>query len=248
MDKFKSSLKRFRPNLKIRQLVVRDKQKSETQKETRIFAEAQAQIQDTSEQQEPEQQERYNIGDVVVDEREKHLGGNIVGGDSETFYPDLWKWLVCRFTVKSILDVGCGEGDALEVFEALGCKVLGIDGLERNIKKCRGKAIRHDLCEAPFRMKNLDLIWCCEVVEHIPESALSNLLITLTQGSFLAMTHAVPGQPGYHHVNCQISKYWKEKLSNFSYEFLREDTYKSKQYAHGHWQRTGMIFARSQII
>ena len=33
------------------------------------------------------------------------------------------------------------------------------------------------------------------------------------------MTHAVPGQDGYHHVNCQLSNYWIEKVEKLGYRY-----------------------------
>ena len=33
------------------------------------------------------------------------------------------------------------------------------------------------------------------------------------------MTHAVPGQEGYHHVNCQLSEYWIKKLQSIGFEY-----------------------------
>src|SRR6188474_373147 len=61
-----------------------------------------------------------------LDRKYPHLGGNIIGGDRNTFYPALWSWLVRRFDISTVLDVGCGEGHAMAEFSALGCEVHGI--------------------------------------------------------------------------------------------------------------------------
>lgn len=43
------------------------------------------------------------------EEDDRHLGGNVHGGDAMTFYPDLWQWMVERFAVRSVMDIGCGK-------------------------------------------------------------------------------------------------------------------------------------------
>jgi 2-polyprenyl-3-methyl-5-hydroxy-6-metoxy-1,4-benzoquinol methylase len=43
-----------------------------------------------------------------------HLGGYLEDGDEYTYMPDVWDYLVKKFDVKSILDVGCGTGKNLE--------------------------------------------------------------------------------------------------------------------------------------
>ncbi len=72
---------------------------------------------------------------------EGHLGGYIRGcqsevatvygyehGDPATWTPKLWRWAYESLGVRSVLDVGCGEGHAAGFFRDLGCRVLGVDG------------------------------------------------------------------------------------------------------------------------
>ena len=60
------------------------------------------------------------------------------------------------------------------------------------------------------------------------------------------MTHAVPGQPGYHHVNCQPSEYWINHLANRGFTVLREESKQIQRLAKAdrakHIGRNGMIF------
>ena len=49
----------------------------------------------------------------------KHLGGNTIGGNAQTFYPELWFWMIQTLGIKTVLDVGCGEGHALREFKRL---------------------------------------------------------------------------------------------------------------------------------
>lgn len=195
-----------------------------------------------------------------------HLGGCVKGGDPDTYYPKLWKWLVDKhLRVKhnkngeigmminptlsmsygySVLDVGCGEGHALNQFHRIGCRVIGIEGLA-NITKPSLPVIIHDLTKGCVRVANIDLVWCCEVVEHIEEKYINNLMQTLANGRIVAMTHALPGQKGYHHVNCKPREYWIYQFKRYGYKLLETDTEESKNYGHKFWTWSGMIFERN---
>lgn len=182
----------------------------------------------------------------VIDKDQPHLGGNEPGGDPHSFFPELWAWMVKKLDVKRVLDVGCGEGHAMGAFAKLGCKVQGIDGLERNAEMARafGPCVTHDLTKGAVEVPGMDLVWCCEVVEHIDEKFLDNLLDTICVGKWLAMTHAVPGQDGHHHVNCQPQEYWVEKLALRGYRYIADLTSESLHYARGFWKHSGLIFKR----
>ena len=181
-------------------------------------------------------------------EAEKHLGGNTIGGNPQTFYPELWAWMVKRLEVKSVLDVGCGEGHALAEFRRLGCEILGIDGALRNVHLANhkvGAAVVWDLTES-YCPNRSDLAWCCEVMGQIEEQYVDNVIKTLVQGRYLALTHQLPGQQGYHIVNGHPPEYWIEKLKAAGMELDAALTAESKQYAGYYWAKTGMIFRRAK--
>lgn len=72
---------------------------------------------------------------TVIDPAWPDLGGNGRHGDIGTFCPRLWRYLVERFSIQSVLDVGCGEGHAVSFFRYMGLIAHGIDGLPLNIKR-----------------------------------------------------------------------------------------------------------------
>ena len=71
---------------------------------------------------------------------------------------------------------------------------------------------QHDLLTSSYYMP-VDLVWSCEVAEHITETKVDYYIKTLCNGKIIAMTHAFPNQVGHHHVNCQPSEYWIEKIA-----------------------------------
>lgn len=174
-----------------------------------------------------------------------HLGGYIEGGDDATFYPDLWEFLVTDMGVKKVLDVGCGEGKAIDYFHYLGAEAEGVDGVPQN----HHHITEHDFTKGEYGpVKWYDLIWCCEFVEHVEERYVTNFLYTFRAADLILLTHAEPGQPGYHHVNCRSADYWRGAMASIGY---REDEMltgvtrtlaRANPHPYNHYVRSGMAF------
>jgi len=170
-------------------------------------------------------------------------------GDPATWTPKLWDWAYEKLGVRSVLDLGCGEGHSTKFFKDLGCAVLGIDG---SLQAKRDSLIpdfhvNHDFVNGPFLLeKQFDLVWCCEFVEHVEERFSENFLKTfLAGGKFLMLTFASPGQPGWHHVNCRPGSYWIKKLEAIGFALDPFLTHESRNVAEpGHYQRKGLLFVR----
>lgn len=184
----------------------------------------------------------------VTDESKPHLGGNILERDPASFCPQAWKYVIDKHVIKTVMDVGSGIGHAALWFQEQGLEITAIEGLADNVKNSHIPAIEHDLTISPF-VKQVDLVNCVEVVEHIEEKYIENLLDTLCSGTYIFMTHATPKQRGWHHVNCQPTEYWLNHLSNRGYTLLDEDSITIKKLAEYdnaiHIVRTGMLFKRN---
>lgn len=185
---------------------------------------------------------------AVYDSLRPDLGGNLRDGDINTFCPVLWRYLADRFALRSVLDVGCGEGHAVAYFSRLGLFAHGIDGLQTNIDHAVVPIAKHDLLTSAYLMP-VDLVWSCEVAEHIREECLPFYLDTMCNGKYVAMTHALPGQDGHHHVNCQPSEYWISHFERRGYKLSKDiDTFRSvaaREAAFTYFQNSGLVFIRS---
>jgi hypothetical protein len=182
----------------------------------------------------------------VTNQSRPDLGGNIHHGDHLTFCPNVWRYLIDRYAISSMLDVGCGEGHAVKFFRRQGIVAHGIDGLMQNVARAVTPISHHDLTVSNFYMP-VDLVWSCEVAEHIKPEFVHNFINTLSNGKIVAFSHALPGQPGYHHVNCQPPEYWIQHMTDIGYG-LTPDTPHIQQIArtdnpYNHFGH-GLVFQR----
>ncbi len=160
-----------------------------------------------------------------------YLGGNIIEGDPFTYSPSVWDYLIKRFSIDSVLDLGSGMGYSSNYFHKAGLKVLAVDGMLENCMNAIYPTVQVDLTKSKVSAR-VDLVHCQEVVEHIEEKYLDNLLSSLTCGRFIVMTNALPGQGGHHHVNEQPTEYWIENLRKYHCEVLVEDSNRIRRLAH----------------
>ena len=193
---------------------------------------------------------------------EGHLGGYIRAssepapsglrvehGDPATWTPGLWRWAFDELNVRSVMDVGCGEGHCAAYFEQLGCDVVGVDGSfqAKRDTVIVGKHVVHDFQDGTYRPdRAFDLVWSCEFVEHVEERYSANFLKTFAFSQrYVMMTFAPPGQPGWHHVNCQPREYWVDRLAALGFRLDEERTEISRKLAGaGHYASKGLFFVR----
>lgn len=91
-----------------------------------------------------------------------------------------------------ILDAGCGAGGTLEYLARYG-SVQGVDVSPQMVEYCqkRGMSVScTSLSELPFRNDNFDMVFCLDVLEHIPHEkpALRELIRVVRPGGILVFT------------------------------------------------------------
>lgn len=126
---------------------------------------------------------------------------------------------------KSIVDVGCGLGNWIEVAKKMtGSTITGVDGdyVNRSLLKINEEEfIEKDLTK-PFDLnKKYDLAICLEVAEHLPESSAKGFIQSLTNHADVIMfSAALPGQGGQNHINEQWPSYWQDHFNNCGFEMI----------------------------
>ena len=129
---------------------------------------------------------------------------------------------------KSVVDVGCADGDLAKQWDADGYASFGIEGSDaaKEFSVLReDQQIWYDI-RTPMRypMVVCDLVVSLEVAEHIePEHAntyVKNLVMMNTNGVGILLSAATPGQGGHYHVNCQFPDYWEKKFKY--HEYIRD--------------------------
>jgi len=192
---------------------------------------------------------------------EPHLGGYMHDGDPATTFPTMWKFLVNDKKIKSVLDVGCGRGHALKIFQDQGCRILGIEGcrdaVETSIVPGRVKCFDFTY-QKVVPQKDFDLVISVEFVEHVEEKYKENFLACFDKGKYIAMTFAGPGQGGHHHVNCQPAEYWIEEIEkrgfmyNEKYTKILKDKALEDRFTYcptfdgNHFEHRGLFFEKNE--
>jgi len=205
-------------------------------------------------------QKYSNNGHTVI--MENHLGGfetsteEFPNGDMNTYSPKLWEYLIMKYNIKSVIDVGCGMGFSLIEFMKHCDDAVGIDGSQFAVENSlvKDRIFMHDYSIGELETEDrFDLCWSCEFVEHVDESYRDNFLSTFAFAKYVAMTFAEPGQPGHHHVNCQPQQYWIDHLARFGFEFDEDATAELRDVAKKegeqdgnfkYFENTGLFFVK----
>ena len=120
--------------------------------------------------------------------------------------------------VKTMLDIGCGPAGMQKIARELGIGWTGVDG---DPSVAATGVITHDFATGPCLglESSYDLGWCVEVVEHVDERFLPNVMSAIRRCKAVVLTYAPPGWPGHHHVNCQPERYWIEQMSTNGFQY-----------------------------
>jgi SAM-dependent methyltransferase len=137
--------------------------------------------------------------------------------------------LAQQLSPASVLDVGCGQGAWLAVWQQHGVDdVFGVDGsyVDRaRLLFAPERFYAHDL-GLPFDFgRRFGLVECLEVAEHLPEASAATLIDSLVRhGEVIVFSAAPPGQGGHDHVNERSYDYWRALFRQRGYvaaDYLR---------------------------
>ncbi|MBE9111789.1 Wzt carbohydrate-binding domain-containing protein [Nodosilinea sp. LEGE 07298] len=122
--------------------------------------------------------------------------------------------LVLEWTApKSVVDIGCGDGTWLSVFQGQGVEdILGLDGSyvqPETLKIHQECFVSRDLNQPFVLDRRFDLAMSLEVAEHLPAASAPGFVASLVQLSDVVLfSAAIPHQGGTHHINEQWPDYW----------------------------------------
>jgi 2-polyprenyl-3-methyl-5-hydroxy-6-metoxy-1,4-benzoquinol methylase len=82
---------------------------------------------------------------------------------------------------RSVLDIGCGRGEFLEMMREAGVPARGIDLSEESVATCRAKGLEAEVADLfvflnDLPESSLDGIFCSQVVEHLPPDRLPEMI------------------------------------------------------------------------
>lgn len=126
---------------------------------------------------------------------------------------------------KSVVDVGCGVGTWLKVFEEHGIiDLLGIDGAYVDINQLQIRKQQFyagDISKPLCVNRTFDLAICLEAAEHLSAQSAATIVRSLTQlAPVVLFSAAVPGQGGVGHINEQFATYWARLFKLEGYELF----------------------------
>ena len=149
----------------------------------------------------------------------KHIGGH----SSKTWTDEgALKYMSNKFRTKTFIDIGCGPGGQIKVASDLGLLAFGVDGdplMAENPKVqlmdfSVTKASADNIVSLP-ECGYFDIGWSTEFLEHVDAEYIPNFMPAFALCKYVVITHATPGQGGFHHVNEQIFDYWENIFEEY---------------------------------
>lgn len=137
--------------------------------------------------------------------------------------------LVKYFKFKTILDAGCGMGQVTRNFLKIGYKVKGVEASKDAVKYYmldlvkRGIVRNVGLEKLPFKSNQFDLVFCSDVMEHIPMFDVLESIkeLTRTAKKFLVLTINLDHSCEYHPTMLSREKWVELFLASGKLEHIK---------------------------
>lgn len=158
-------------------------------------------------------------------------------------------------SVKSVVDVGCGQGTWLAAFQRFGVEdILGVDGdyVDRSALEIPGDCFKAlDLLKRFELGRTFDLAVSLEVAEHLDAGSAEGFVASITElAPVVLFSAAIPFQGGVHHVNEQWPDVWVSLFSKFGFvaiDCIRRHVWENDAVEWWYAQNS-LIFARGDAL
>jgi len=157
--------------------------------------------------------------------------------------------------VRSLVDVGCGDGNWSAVFHELGVhEILGMDGeyVRKDDLQIPREWFQPADLSKPFRLnRSFDLAVCLEVAEHLPpENAAAFVESLTTTAPAVLFSAAVPHQGGDHHINERWPDDWASLFKR--HEYLAIDAFRRQiwqcENVESWYAQNILLFVRQDLV
>jgi len=144
-------------------------------------------------------------------------------------------YIVAKLKFHSVLDVGCGMGYQLLGFLQAGKEVRGIEVCDYLLNNFLKVFVGTDLVrkgriqEIPFDVNTFDLVYCTDVLEHIPEADVDVAIKELVRVSNKYIFSTISTVPAVCcpelklHETVKPVEWWDEKWSKYRLKRVRTD-------------------------
>ena len=148
-----------------------------------------------------------------------------------------------------VIDFGAGNGAYIRYLHDIGfTNVWALEGDTATITEINN-VIRQDLSKG-FNLpdKAVNAI-CLEVGEHVPDKYAATLFDNLANNTEkkIILSWAIPGQDGYHHVNCRHNLWVMKEMKHRGFNLLIDDSLRIRDVIEDRWsyfRNTLLIFEK----
>ena len=164
----------------------------------------------------------------------QHLGG-FTDIDLMGVSPAVWKFMIEKYGVHSLLDVGCGRGISTLWFLRHGVNVLCAEGSHDAVEKTMlpdpaHQIVEHDFSRGPWwPEKTYDAVWAIEFLEHVSLHHQFNYVTSFRKAALLFVSSSRHG--GWHHTEVHDDDWWVRKFEAYGFRYNEKLTKEIRQVA-----------------
>lgn len=148
---------------------------------------------------------------------------------------------------KSVVDLGCGSGKYVQLFNNAGLTARGLDGNPKTHKFDKNCDVA-DLAK-PIRITPYEWVVSLETAEHIPKEYERQFLTTTTNSALkgIVLSWFPDDGHGIGHVNPRSNEWVKSQMHNYGWEFDESKTQLLRESSTLWWfKRSLLVFLKAQ--